>query len=74
MYGIIDGEEIAPKVMKVKIWWKKPDKAAAPSNVAILGRYTGAEIFDILSIETGKNGKYATDAKTLFNYTGYILI
>ena len=65
LYGIIDGIKIAPKVMKVKDMVEKPDKAAAPSNVAILGRYIlEPEIFDILEHQKpGKNGEIQlTDA------------
>ncbi|MFA5152220.1 MAG: UTP--glucose-1-phosphate uridylyltransferase GalU, partial [Clostridia bacterium] len=69
LYGIIDGDEIAPKVMKVKEMVEKPDKEHAPSNVAILGRYIlEPEIFDILENQKpGKNGEIQlTDAlKTL---------
>lgn len=69
LYGIIDGDEIAPKVMKVKDMVEKPDKDRAPSNVAILGRYIlEPEIFDILENQKpGKNGEIQlTDAlKTL---------
>lgn len=65
LYGIIDGDEIAPKVMKVKEMVEKPDKEHAPSNVAILGRYIlEPEIFDILENQKpGKNGEIQlTDA------------
>ncbi|MFA5340662.1 MAG: UTP--glucose-1-phosphate uridylyltransferase GalU [Clostridia bacterium] len=69
LYGIIDGDEIAPKVMKVKDLIEKPDKSSAPSNVAILGRYIlEPQIFDILENQKpGKNGEIQlTDAlKTL---------
>ena len=69
LYGIIEGDDIAPKVMKVKDLVEKPDKAHAPSNVAILGRYIlEPEIFDILENQKpGKNGEIQlTDAlKTL---------
>ncbi len=69
LYGIIDGDEIAPKVMKVKDMVEKPDKDRAPSNVAILGRYIlEPEIFDILENQKpGKNREIQlTDAlKTL---------
>ena len=65
LYGIIDGVQVAPKVMKVRDMVEKPDKAAAPSNVAILGRYIlEPEIFDILEHQKpGKNGEIQlTDA------------
>ena len=69
LYGIIEGDDIAPKVMKVKDLVEKPDKEHAPSNVAILGRYIlEPEIFDILENQKpGKNGEIQlTDAlKTL---------
>jgi UTP--glucose-1-phosphate uridylyltransferase len=71
LYGIIDGDKVAPKVMKVKNLVEKPDRNHAPSNVAILGRYIlEPEIFDILENQKpGKNGEIQlTDAlKTLLS-------
>ncbi len=71
LYGIIDGDKVAPKVMKVKDLVEKPDRNHAPSNVAILGRYIlEPEIFDILENQKpGKNGEIQlTDAlKTLLS-------
>lgn len=38
-YGIIDGEHIKDRLHRVTEMVEKPDKEAAPSNIAILGRY-----------------------------------
>lgn len=38
-YGIVGGEIVDNRVYKVKDLVEKPDKASAPSNIAILGRY-----------------------------------
>ncbi|HXK72212.1 MAG TPA: UTP--glucose-1-phosphate uridylyltransferase GalU [Clostridia bacterium] len=65
LYGIIDGNPIQPKVMKVKDMVEKPDYEHAPSNTAILGRYIlSPEIFDVLEKQKpGKNGEIQlTDA------------
>ena len=38
-YGIIDGEEVAPGVFRVKDMVEKPKREDAPSRLAIVGRY-----------------------------------
>ena len=38
-FGVIDGEEIADGVYRIKDMVEKPAPAAAPSNLAIIGRY-----------------------------------
>ena len=48
-YGIVDGEETAPGVYKVRDLVEKPKKEDAPSRLAIVGRYVlTADIFDYL--------------------------
>ena len=48
-YGIVDGEETAPGVYKVRGLVEKPKKEDAPSRLAIVGRYVlTADIFDYL--------------------------
>src|SRR5659263_283835 len=70
-YGIVDGVQISDRLYKVKNLVEKPQVEAAPSNVAILGRYIiTPEIFDILDkTEPGKGGEIQlTDAlKTLIS-------
>ena len=51
-YGIIDGERISERVYRVKDMVEKPEKEAAPSNIAVLGRYIiTPEIFDLLATQ-----------------------
>jgi UTP--glucose-1-phosphate uridylyltransferase len=38
-FGVIDGEEIADGIYRIKNMVEKPALAAAPSNLAIIGRY-----------------------------------
>jgi UTP--glucose-1-phosphate uridylyltransferase len=38
-FGVIDGEEIADGIYRIKDMVEKPSMAAAPSNLAIIGRY-----------------------------------
>ena len=70
-YGIVDGLEVSDRLYKVNNLIEKPDVDAAPSNVAILGRYIiTPEIFDILdNTKPGKGGEIQlTDAlKTLIS-------
>lgn len=48
-YGIVDGEKVADGVYTVRSLVEKPQPEAAPSNVAIMGRYIiTPAIFDIL--------------------------
>ncbi|GAE89700.1 UTP--glucose-1-phosphate uridylyltransferase GalU [Acetivibrio straminisolvens] len=64
-YGIVGGEIVDNRVYKVKDLVEKPDKASAPSNIAILGRYIiTPQIFDYLeNAKPGKGGEIQlTDA------------
>ena len=64
-YGIIAGEQIETNVFLVNDMVEKPDPKAAPSNLAIIGRYIlTADIFDILrETPAGKGGEIQlTDA------------
>ena len=64
-YGVIDGEEIAPGLIRISNMVEKPDPADAPSNLAIIGRYIlTPDIFDILRhTPPGRNGEVQiTDA------------
>lgn len=64
-YGIVKGRYIEDRVYKVKDLVEKPPVEAAPSNVAILGRYIITHnIFDILEhTAPGKGGEIQlTDA------------
>lgn len=64
-YGIIQGEEFAPNMYRVKNLVEKPSPEEAPSNLAITGRYVLLpEIFDILEKqEPGVGGEIQlTDA------------
>ena len=64
-YGIIDGEEIQPGIIKIKKVIEKPKKEIAPTNLAIIGRYVFEPyIFDYLEkIEKSPSGEYQlTDA------------
>ena len=48
-YGIIDGEEVAPGVYRVRDMVEKPKREDAPSRMAIVGRYVlTPDIFDYL--------------------------
>ena len=64
-YGIVDCIHIEDGVYKVKGLVEKPEKEAAPSNVAILGRYIiTPKIFELLEkTKPGKGGEIQlTDA------------
>lgn len=64
-YGIIHGEEEAAGIYRVRDMIEKPSPAAAPSTMAIIGRYVlTPDIFDILrKTPPGKNGELQiTDA------------
>ncbi|HIV48750.1 UTP--glucose-1-phosphate uridylyltransferase GalU [uncultured Helicobacter sp.] len=64
-YGIIDGEMIEEGVYRVNNMIEKPSVDAAPSNLAIIGRYIlTPDIFDILRVtKPGKKGEIQiTDA------------
>lgn len=64
-YGIVNCNEIEDKIYKVKGLVEKPDIEAAPSNIAMLGRYIiSPKIFEFLeNAIPGKNGEiWLTDA------------
>lgn len=64
-YGVIDGEMIEEGVYRVNNMVEKPSVQAAPSNLAIIGRYIlTPDIFDILRVtKPGKKGEIQiTDA------------
>lgn len=64
-YGIIDGEEFAPGLFRVRGMMEKPAPEEAPSRMAMVGRYVlTPEIFDHLEqIKPGHGGEYQlTDA------------
>ena len=64
-YGIIDGEEVAPGVYRVRDMVEKPKREEAPSRMAIVGRYVlTPDIFDYLEkVKPGHGGEIQlTDA------------
>ena len=64
-YGIIDGEEVAPGVDRVRDMGEKPKREDAPSRMAIGGRYVlTPDIFDYLEkVKPGHGGEIQlTDA------------
>ena len=64
-YGIIDGEEVAPGIYKVREMVEKPKREDAPSRLAIVGRYVlTPDIFDYLKkTQPGAGGEIQlTDA------------
>ncbi len=64
-YGIIKCNGIEERIYKIKDLVEKPDKAKAPSNIAILGRYIiTPRIFEFLeNVNPGKDGEIQlTDA------------
>jgi len=64
-YGVIAGESLKEGIYRVNEMVEKPDPAAAPSNLAIIGRYIlTPDIFDILrDTPPGANGEIQlTDA------------
>jgi UTP--glucose-1-phosphate uridylyltransferase len=64
-YGVIAGSQLDNNIYMVSSMVEKPDKADAPSNLAIIGRYIlTPDIFEILrNTPPGKNGELQiTDA------------
>lgn len=64
-YGIIDGEEVAPGVYRVRDMVEKPKREDAPSRMAIVGRYVlTPDTFDYLEkVKPGHGGEIQlTDA------------
>ena len=67
-FGVIDAEEVAPNVFKVKDMVEKPKFEDAPSNLAIIGRYIlTPDVFDAIErTEKGAGGEIQiTDAMRL---------
>jgi UTP--glucose-1-phosphate uridylyltransferase len=65
LYGVIDGELVEPGLYRVGDFVEKPVEEAAPSNLAIAGRYVlTPDIFDYLSqVRPGVGGEVQlTDA------------
>ncbi len=64
-YGVIAGKKVDQDIFMVSDMVEKPERDAAPSNLAIIGRYIlTPDIFDVLRrTETGKGGELQiTDA------------
>jgi UTP--glucose-1-phosphate uridylyltransferase len=64
-YGIVSGEALGDDLVRVTAMVEKPEPSAAPSNLAVIGRYIlTPDIFEILkSIPPGRNGEIQiTDA------------
>ena len=64
-YGIVDGEEVAPGVFRIRDMVEKPACEKAPSRMAIIGRYVlTPDIFDYLEkAQPGHGGEIQlTDA------------
>ena len=75
-YGVIGGKEEAPGLYRVDQMVEKPEPAAAPSNLAIIGRYIlTPDIFDILrTTPPGRNGELQiTDALMTQALSGGVL-
>ncbi|WP_075981936.1 UTP--glucose-1-phosphate uridylyltransferase GalU [Bacillus massilinigeriensis] len=69
-YGIIDGIHLGNHIYRVNSLVEKPKKEAAPSNVAIMGRYIlDPKIFEILAKQLpGEGGEIQlTDAISILN-------
>lgn len=67
-FGVIDADEVAPNVYKIKDMVEKPAFADAPSDLAIIGRYIFTpDIFDAIEQTTpGSGGEIQiTDAMRL---------
>ena len=67
-FGVIDAEEVAPNVFKVKDMVEKPKFEDAPSDLAIIGRYIlTPDVFDAIErTEKGAGGEIQiTDAMRL---------
>jgi len=69
-YGIVDGEWIDDRLMRIRDLVEKPSLEEAPSNIGITGRYVLApEIFDCLeNVRPGRGNEIQlTDAIRLMN-------
>ncbi|MGE4294255.1 MAG: UTP--glucose-1-phosphate uridylyltransferase GalU [Campylobacterales bacterium] len=75
-YGVIAGDEVEPGLIRVRNMVEKPKKEAAPSNLAVIGRYILTPgIFEILqNTEPGFNGEIQlTDAIRAQAQSGKVL-
>lgn len=75
-YGIIAGEEEAPGIYRIRNMIEKPEPAAAPSTMAIIGRYIlTPDIFDIIRhTPPGRNGEIQlTDALLVQAQAGKVI-
>lgn len=64
-YGIIEGEKVSERIYRIRRLVEKPAPGAAPSDLAIIGRYIlPSQVFEILEqLPPGKNGEIQlTDA------------
>ena len=59
LYGVVRAKEVAPRTVEISDYIEKPAPGAAPSNLAVVGRYIiTPEIFDILErTEPDKGGE-----------------
>lgn len=67
-FGVIDAEEVAPNIFKIKDMVEKPKYENAPSDLAIIGRYIlTPDVFDAIErTEKGAGGEIQiTDAMRL---------
>ncbi len=67
-YGVVDGEEVRERLLRLRRLVEKPAPEAAPTNLAIAGRYIfTSKIFDCIDrIGTGVGGEIQlTDAMNL---------
>ena len=75
-YGVIAGIEEKPGLYRVSNMVEKPEPEAAPSNLAIIGRYLlTPEIFEVLrNTAPGRNGEVQlTDALQTLATRGEVL-
>lgn len=75
-YGVIEGDEEADGIYRIRNMVEKPAPADAPSNLAIIGRYIlSADIFDVIrNTPPGKNGEMQiTDALQLQAQQGKVI-
>lgn len=71
MYGVIEGKKVADRLHRIRDMIEKPKPAAAPSTLAISGRYLlPPEIFDVLAAtKPGHGGEIQlTDAMRSLTY------
>jgi UTP--glucose-1-phosphate uridylyltransferase len=71
-YGIIQPQQVGPRLYKALDLVEKPDPTTAPSNFAIIGRYVlDPQVFDVLeNTGPGRNGEIQlTDALKVLSET-----